>query len=561
MDIGTADSRPTTARGVARWILAAVLVYADGAFAVTVNSNGIVSGDADAAAANTVALRRLVSPAIYGGTSKYVGDVTFPDKATYYFNDMIPFRDAIHVDLMGSTLHFSKTATRGDLGSGFIFAIRDFSIANGRIEVDYDGTGFTHAGAAVMLGQRWASGGTYFQPSIDSQLPAPMGSITVTNLQIASNNPNGECGISMVGGLENVHIQNVSIDGEGQLICGIYYEFGQATQPVDPFSKPKPAPPYTSHAHDMTFAGISVANLNPLPPKGLPTIALGLGGAYATLVDGLTVAGVVDYAFSGTAGESAFYRMWPAQVPAEERTITLRNISADETRTSALALGGSGYFRSAHCASASNPQGACGYLGKYLDPSSYTAAAQTDEINYVVDGFNLKGANGWGIYTNARSVDIRNGTLSGFHNGVVVTDDCTIIHIDSIQVLRSALQGMRMDFGAGIWNPPRPKTGYIKGSLIAGNGVTAPGSYGITLNSVDTFLIENNTFGDASEASQGGALLLGSSARNVVVRDNKVLGLNGNNPAYVNRTSAPGNGNTLQGGTGVVTSRGNWVKH
>lgn len=545
---------------MARWILTAILLHADAAIAVTVNSYGIVSGDAEAATANTVALRKLASPASFGGTSTYAGEITFPDKAIYYFDDVIPFRDGIHLDLMGSTLHFSKTATRSDLGSGFIFAIRDFSIANGRIEVDYDGTGFIHAGTAVMLGQRWASGGRYFQPSFDSKLLSPMGTITVTNLEITTNNPNGTCGISMLGGLQDVHITKVSIDGEGRLICGIYYEFGQATQPIDPFSTPKPAPPYTSHAHDMTFAGISVSNLNPLPPRGLPTIGLGLGGAYATLVDGLTVTGVVDYAFSGTAGESAFYRMWPAQVPAGKRTITLRNITAAETRTSALALGGSGYFRDAHCASASNPQGYCGYLGKYLDRSSHTAAAQTDELNYVVDGFNLKGASGWGIYASARSVDIRNGTLSGFHNGVVVTDDCTIVHIDNIQVLRSALQGIRMDFGAGIWSPPRPKTGYIKGSLIAGNGVTGLGSFGITLDSVDTFLIENNTFGTASEASQGGAVLLGSNARNVVVHDNNVVDVHGNGPAYVSRTSAPGNGNALQGGTGVVASQGSWVK-
>ena len=116
-----------------------------------------------------------------------------------------------------------------------------------------------------------------------------------------------------------------------------------------------------------------------------------------------------------------------------------------------------------------------------------------------------------------------------------------------------------MDFGAGLWNPPRPKTGYIKGSLIAGNGVSSPGAFGITLNSVDNFLIEGNTFGYSPEASQAGALLLGTSARNVVVRKNNVAGIQGDGPAYFNITRASGNGNTLQGNTGVATSQGSWV--
>jgi Right handed beta helix region len=560
MDTRTNISQPSVPLCVACLALTTTALFQSTAYAVTANSYGIVSGDENAATANTAALRRLVSPTKYGGASTYAGEITFPDGTIYYFNDVIPFRDGIHVDLQGSTLHFSKSADRGDIGAGFIFAIRDFSISNGRIEVDYNGTGFAHAGSALALGQRWSNGGSYFQPLLDSQLPSPMGAIAVSNLQITSNNPSGACGISMFGGLQNVNLRNISIDGEGQLKCGIYYEFGQATQPLNPASKPTPAPPYTSHAHDMTFVGISVANLNPRP--GAQTMALGLGGAYATVVDGLTVTGVVDTVFSGTAGEASFYKMWPTQVPAAERTVTLRNISADIIRTSALTLAGSGSFRAARCTSASNPEGYCGFLGRYLDPSSYLAASETDEINYVVDGFNLKGASitaGWGIYASARSVDIRNGTLSGFRNGIVVTDDCTKIQIDNIRVQGSGLQGIRMDFGAGLWNPPRPKTGYIKGSLIAGSGVSAPGSFGITLNSADTFLIEGNTFGDAAEGSQGGALLLGSSARNVVARKNNVVGIQGNGPAYVSRTGAPGSGDSLQGNTGKAVSQGSWV--
>jgi hypothetical protein len=555
-----------TAAQLARLALICLLFAGNAAFAVTANNYGIVSGDPSRAQSNTAALRQLVSPSAYGGTSSYVGDVTFPDGTTYYFNDVIPIRDGIHIDMMGSTLHFHKTATSCkqnttdcDDGSGFIFAIRTFSIANGTIEVDYDGTGVSHAGNALMLGQRWANGGIYFQPSFDSQLSSPMGNITVSNVQIRSNNPNGECGLSMTGGLQAVLINNVTIDGQGRLVCGIYYEFGNATQPLDPASTPTPPPPYTSHAHGMTFSGISVSNLN--PATGLNTVGLGIGGAYDTLVDGLTVTGLVDYAFLGTAGEAAFYKMWPAQVPAAQRTVTLTNVTAAQVRIAGLALGGAGKFsdpNDPNCAPHRNH--ACGYLGTYLDPSSYTAADETDLLSYVVDGFNLKGtagSTGSGIFGNPRSVTIRNGTVSGFWNGLFLTDDCTMVHINNTKVLDSLAEGLNMTVVA-IWNPPRPKTGYITNSFIAGSGVSNKGAYAIALDAVNSFLIEGNTFGYASESSQGGALRLGTSASNVVAHENNVVSTYSSDPAYVSLGNAS-NGDTLQGNTGVTSSQGSWV--
>jgi hypothetical protein len=90
---------------------------------------GVIPNDVAAAAANTVALKTLVSPA-----GNFVGSIRFPNitgKDTYYLNDIISFHDGIQVDLKGCTLHFSKIGVRSDINAGFIFAVRDFSIANG----------------------------------------------------------------------------------------------------------------------------------------------------------------------------------------------------------------------------------------------------------------------------------------------------------------------------------------------------------------------------------------------------------------------------------------------
>src|SRR3954471_15862571 len=87
------------------WLLVALSVLHNAASAISVNSYGIVSGDPNAATQNTKKIRDLLSPE---GTNPYVGIVTFPDAKTYYFNDVILIRDGIHIDLMGSTLSFSK---------------------------------------------------------------------------------------------------------------------------------------------------------------------------------------------------------------------------------------------------------------------------------------------------------------------------------------------------------------------------------------------------------------------------------------------------------------------
>jgi hypothetical protein len=53
---------------------------------------------------------------------------------------------------------------------------------------------------------------------------------------------------------------------------------------------------------------------------------------------------------------------------------------------------------------------------------------------------------------------------------------------------------------------------------------------------VNGFVVENNTFGNSSDSSQGGALSLGSHSTNVLAYENTVNG--GLQPAYNSRTAA-----------------------
>ncbi len=306
-------------------------IHRAGAAEVQVDSIGLIGGDPSAAEANTRLLKQLVSPPQYGGAGTFTGNVKFGNSKIYYFNDVIAFKENIHLDLRGSTLHFSKLAEARDQSSGFLFAIRGFSVANGKIEVDYDGLKVLHAGAAIQFGQRFSNGGIYFPKSYDSLMPTPMGNIQVSNLSITTNNPAGGCGIAMTGGLVDVTLDQVQIEGQGRLVCGIYYEFGQATpsKPDEPF--------YTSHAHRMIFSNISVSNLAPTADS----IGIGLGGGYDVLLDHVKVTGARTGVYS-TAGESAFFRPW-GDVPAQ-RTITLKNIAMLGITGTAFNLSGSEAF-------------------------------------------------------------------------------------------------------------------------------------------------------------------------------------------------------------------------
>jgi hypothetical protein len=502
-----------------------------------VRGYGIVPNSEAAAPENTRVLKALCEP---GGALH--GNLSFPNTTgsdVYYLNDIIAFQDGIHVDLQGSTLHFHKVGEKSDTNSGFIFAVRDFSILNGSIIVDYQmGGGATNAGNALTFGNRGADS-RYFSPTYDSLLTLPMGNIVVRNLRISSNTKGGS-GIFMIGGLNGVIMENVWIEGGGKLYAGIYYEFGWAT------SEPKIELRQTSHAYNMRFSNINISNMN--SEHGW---AFTLNGAYNCWVDGLYVK-TSKVLFACGPGESGFYRPWTGidQVGAK-RNITLRNVVGVGITGTAIDNGG-----------------ASSKAGGYLHVTQNTAAEQTDLIDFCIDGFAIDGANldgGYGIHSSAEKLDLRNGRISNFSRGVVTTHECTRMTIDSVDVFGCKQSGMQIGQASTIWDPPRQKMGFIRNCFIAGNGTATPGVFAaIELDVCAAFIIEGNRFGyepshdGILESTQGPAVRIGARANNVVCRCNHVGTARNAATAFVNSSADASKGNSVEHSSGIATTAGGW---
>jgi hypothetical protein len=499
---------------------------------------GVIPNNPAAAAANTVALKTLVSP-----TGTFAGNIRFPNttgKDVYYLSDIIPFHDGIHVDLEGCTLRFSKIGVRDDTNSGFIFAVRDFSIANGSIVIDYQmGGGGTSAGSALTFGNR-GEDSRYFSPTYDSLLPSPMGNIVVRNLRISSNTKGGS-GIEMTGGLNGVIMENIWIDGSaGALDNGIYYEFGWAT------NEPKRELRQTSHACNMRFSNINISNINTKDGE-----AFALAGAYNCLVDGLYVKSA-KVLFACTPGESAFYRPWKGidQIGAK-RNIAVRNIVGVGITGTAIEIAG-----------------ASSKSGGYLNVTRNSAAEETDLTDFSIDGFAIDGADvdgGFGIHSSSEKLDIRNGRITNFSRGIVTTHECTRMTIESVDVFGCKQCGMQIGQDSSIWNPPRQKMGFIRNCFTAGNSIGSPGVFAaIELNLCATFVIEGNRFGYEAahdgrpEATQGYAVRIGAQANNVVCRCNHVGGIREGGTAFVSQSTAGKQGNTIENSSGIASTSGPW---
>lgn len=493
---------------------------------------GIVPNDPAAAGANTNALKALVAPA-----GAFSGTVWFPNttgKDTYHLNDIVCFHEGIQLDLQGCTLHFSKPGERRDTNAGFIFALRDFSISNGSIVVDYQrGGGGTDAGNALTFGKR-GEDGSYFGPIYDSKLPVPMGNITVRNLRITVNTRGG-IGILMFGGLNGVILENVWLDGQGALDYGIYYEFGWATD------EPRRELRQTSHAYNLRFSNINIINVG--------FLAVGLTGAYNCWVDGLYVRSS-KVVLGCSPGESAFFRPWKGidQVGAK-RNITVCNLVGVDVRGTGIGLAG-----------ASSKEGG------YLHVTANTPRDQTDLVDFCIDGFALDGgeSGGFGIQSSAEKMTVRNGHITNFVRGIAATHDCTRMTIDSVDIFSCKEEALQLGQDSSIWNPPRQKMGIVRNCFIAGNSLSRPGVYGaVQIDLCTGFIIEGNRFGyelghdGVAETTQGPALDLGARARNVVCRCNHIAGLGPGAMAYKNRGNS-GQGNTVEHPSGESSTYGPW---
>ena len=327
--------------------------------AFDVQRYGIVPNTPGAAAANTTALKALLDPAMPGPVGRLVFS-PFLGHDTYYFDDIIPVRDGIHMELFGCTINFTKVAhTASDDKMGFFTFLRDVSISNGTIAVNYNGTGGVNAGLAIRAGGRHDYGFPGLGASFvdEDTLTVPMGNIRLQNLRITTNNP-ATAVVLLLGGLRGVVLDTIEVDGQGAPADGICYEFG------DWHYSATAASHKTAHASEMVFRNITVKNLNSAIAGGA---GLGLTGCYAALVENLHVDGA-NVGFSFRPGEALFYNVGTPDIGLVTRCMTLRNISCKNVD------------------SGLNLIGAESKASGYLAGEPLTEAQQTDLMQFSFDG-------------------------------------------------------------------------------------------------------------------------------------------------------------------------------
>ena len=519
------------------------------AIPIDVRRYGIVPNITGAATANTKALRSLLDPSKAGPAGRLIfPNTTGADK--YYLDGVVPVRDGIHIDLMGCTINYVGATSAADANSGLFFALRNFSCVNGSISVAVNSSGASSSGYAIQIGAR-GTDSSYFT-AYDSLQASPMGNVTLKDLHITLANTGRNLlssgGIGLLGGLQNVVIENITIDGGGSAGNGIAYEFGWATSGTTNQRQ-------TSHAHNIRIVNVAIRGLD--VNAGIGVV---VAGAYNCLVDGLYVADAAG-ALNVTSGESLFYRPWAAtdRVGAKH-TIALRNIVGQGLHGSGIGLAGA-------------QPATGGYLASWIASRGHPAdyLAETDLGGFSLEGFVLEGSgnpgNGWGIeILGATRVDIRNGSISGgFQRGIVATDETVNFTFDGVRIFGCQQDGMQVGQGTSIWSPARLKKGEIKNCYIAGNSRSAAGIFpAISLSTCQNVFIMNNRLGyetsyaGLAETNQGSGVHLSNTAQNVICDGNHVSVASG--AVAYSSTMTTAAGCTIRNASGTITTNGSWER-
>lgn len=287
---------------------------------------GIVPNNSVVAANNQTLLAQLLNWNILSGPT---GLIYSPNNGTgspdvYYFSGGTSLiRDGITLDLNGTIWNFTKTSQTQDDLNGFLWCMRNVTIQNGQIFATYnDGGGGTYPGsfAIIAMGGRDAPVTGSSLPTIfDSQL-APfiangqtMGDINIANLYLNGSTNivlanNGMYGMYCFGGVNNVKVQNLTIEGNAAtsptacLVYGFYYEFGWATGSVGSSRNQR----QTSHAHNWQVTNYVCRNL---ATSAAANSAWTMNGAYNISMEGVHGSAVPNVVAFGT-GEAAFFRPW-----------------------------------------------------------------------------------------------------------------------------------------------------------------------------------------------------------------------------------------------------------
>lgn len=455
---------------------------------------GLVPNSTGARSANSAALAALLDPTTNGPRGRFV----FPNTTgsdTYYLDaQIIQVRDGCTLDLCGCTLDIAGAFDLDNDLQGFFTFIRDVTIENGTINVDYDGTGGTNNGLLISIGSRGGYPFGSFTNGIEEEdLTEFMGNCALRNLRLRTNNNAPTVGVLLLGGLHNVTIENIEFDGASAVENGFYYEFG------DYHLEATIANRTTTHAVNLVFRNLYGHDLKTTGGGAL----LHIVGANSAILDGIhcdTCGSVVAF----RNGEALYYNVGaPYENGGGPRWQIIRNVTGQNCASGAISLEGS-------------ESAAAGYLaGEGLSDSE-----QRDLQGFILQGFSVDSSVSFTGPSVVEGGTIRGAAASG---GIIVGEDCGVFAIRNVNIYDCGNAGIRAEIANSALGSSRDKRGVIEGCVIAGNDGQA-----ITLGLCDGVLVRGNQLGystdfnEADETTQTSAVNVAADGHGVVCDSNYV---------------------------------------
>lgn len=493
---------------------------------------GIFPNDQSLDTLNTERLRALLDPKVVG----IRGWIYFPNlcgDAVYYFNDRVPVRDWIYLELCGSRFNVVKTGDVTDTYGGFLHALRHFEIRNGVIEIDYTHTAGVNTFNALCFGGRGDTA-IDFHPLWDNEEPEPFGDIGVRNVEIDYSGGQYSKAVYMLGGLQDVTFETTRINGNGTLDFGVGYEFGFATGGTAKYRE-------SSHAHNLTFDNVTCRDL----AESASGAGIRLAGVYNAKVTNYKQTGG-NNGIVVAPGEALFYRPWKGVDDiGKTRRVNIENAAFSGLEGNCIDGGG---------ASANT-----GYLKDIDIPPHQRVGLCALSVDGFTADYTTSSGPGFAVHSSCGQTDIKNGHILGAAKGVVLTQEAAMFGIEAVDILDSGSIGIQVGLNVNICNPPRKQMGTIKRCHIAGSGALEANS-AITVSNSEIVTVSNCRFGyeelhdGKDETTQATAISVqaGGFVRAV---DNYVAGAVSGTAYY----AAAGGEGVLVNGRGLNTTSARWT--
>jgi hypothetical protein len=489
---------------------------------------GVVPNSEDAASANASAMAAYFDPTVANGPR---GNFYFPNTTgsdTYYFDGMIPFRNGVHIDCRGCILDFEKTYASGDDQRAFFMAIKDFSMINFEMHIDYNGSAGVHAGNAFRFGNR-NNQGPDFPFGMEEDLPYIMGDIRLASFKIVTNNPVNDGVILALGGPERVVIEDFDIDGGGASSYGILAETGNWSDNGVPSNSGKWSSSHPAHWR------ISRGRIVALDDSLTEGAGIGCIGMHSSLIEDIQV-DTAYVAVESRPSESLFYRVAPKD--SQRTAMQYGNISGKNIANTGAVLVGASSSTSLATELAT------------LATDQLRRAAQINLITYVMTGFNFPDA-AVGIAISGPTT-LRRGEIRGYSSSgaIRVFPEAGPIDFFGIRIFDGDGSAFDLANPRAISGSLTTISGRIEGCKVG--GATGPG---FAIADTDGLEVVNNDVGYATslddaadESTMTQVVSVTTTAKNVTFKNNYAT-IIGAGPAY-------GNQGTSDRGCNIVSPRG-----